>query len=180
MAATFAMSATASMFGEVMYWACARLEPRREAVAQHFLRLAGYEIYIPRVREQRLRRNRRVEVISPLFPAYGFVAIIQGWHSARWSIGVAGIIMDGVQPTRVPDSVIADIRNRERNGAIELPKPPGLRAGDKVRIVRGAFGGQLGLYEGMRPRERVDVLLQLLGGACRVTLAKGDVAAVQP
>jgi len=44
------------------YWACARLESRREAVAQHFLRLAGYQVYIPQVREQRLRRSKRVEL----------------------------------------------------------------------------------------------------------------------
>jgi Transcription termination factor nusG len=59
------------------YWACARLEPRREAVAQHFLKLAGYEVYIPQVREQRLRRSRRIEVIAPLFPAYAFIVIEQ-------------------------------------------------------------------------------------------------------
>ena len=47
------------------YWACARLELRREAVAQHFLKLNGYETYIPRVREQRLRRGKRIETISP-------------------------------------------------------------------------------------------------------------------
>jgi hypothetical protein len=38
-------------------------------VAQHFLKLAGYQVYIPQMREQRLRRSRRVEVIAPLFPA---------------------------------------------------------------------------------------------------------------
>ena len=57
------------------YWACARLESQREAVAQHFLKLAGYQVYIPKIREQRLRRSRRVEVVAPLFPAYGFIAI---------------------------------------------------------------------------------------------------------
>jgi hypothetical protein len=31
------------------YWCCARLETKREAVAQHFLKLAGYQVYIPRV-----------------------------------------------------------------------------------------------------------------------------------
>jgi ABC transporter substrate binding protein len=46
------------------YWACARLEPKREAVAQHFLELAGYRVYIPRIRERRLRSSRRVEVMS--------------------------------------------------------------------------------------------------------------------
>jgi transcriptional antiterminator RfaH len=160
------------------YWACARLESRREAVAQHFLRLAGYEIYIPRVREWRLRRNRRVEVVSPLFPAYGFVVIERQWHNARWTIGVAGIIMDGVQPAKVPDSVIAEIRNRERNGAIELPQPPGLRAGDRVRVLGGPLVGFAGLYAGQAPHERVAVLLAVLGGQRRVVLPKGDVAAV--
>ena len=57
------------------YWGCARLELRREAVAQHFLKLNGYETYIPRVREQRLRRGKRIETISPLFPAYAFIVI---------------------------------------------------------------------------------------------------------
>jgi transcriptional antiterminator RfaH len=161
------------------YWACARLEPRREAVAEHFLKLAGYEVYLPRLRGERLRRNRRVEIVSPLFPAYGFVAIIQGWHSARWSIGVAGIIMDGVQPAKVPDSVIAEIRNRERNGAVELPKPPGLRAGDRVRVLGGPLVGFAGLYAGQAPHERVAVLLAVLGGQRRVVLPKGDVAAAR-
>ena len=77
------------------YWACARLELRREAVAQHFLKLNGVETYIPRVREQRLRRGKRIETISPLFPAYAFIVIEQQWHRARWSIGVAALIMDG-------------------------------------------------------------------------------------
>jgi transcriptional antiterminator RfaH len=159
------------------YWACVRVEPRREAVAQHFLKLAGYEVYIPYVREQRIRRSRRVEVVSPLFPAYGFVVIERQWHNARWTIGVAGICMDGEQPAKVPDSVITEIRNRERNGAIELPKPPGLRAGDRVKILRGPFGGHLGLYAGMRPRERVEILLAILGGQTHVRLPKGDVEA---
>jgi transcription termination factor NusG len=62
------------------YWCCARLEPRREAVAWHFLELAGYEVYIPQVREQRVRRHRRIEVISPLFPAYAFIVIEHQWQ----------------------------------------------------------------------------------------------------
>ena len=161
-----------------MYWACARLETRREAVAQHFLKLAGYQVYIPQMREQRLRRSRRVEVISPLFPAYAFIVIEQQWHSARWSIGVTALIMDGVAPARVPDQVIDEIRRREVRGAVELAPAPGLRRGDQVRILRGPFDGRCGLYQGMRPHERVAVLLQILGGACQVTLARADVAAL--
>jgi len=63
-----------------------------------------------------------------------------------------------------------EIRGRERNGLIELTPPPSLRRGARVRILRGPFCGHLAIY--------VEILLQLLGGEQRVTLSKGDVAAV--
>ena len=40
------------------------------------------------------------------------------------------------------------------------------------------FTGCFGLYAGMRPRDRVLVLLRMLGGEREVTLPKGDVAIV--
>jgi transcriptional antiterminator RfaH len=157
------------------YWACARLETRREAVAQHFLKLAGYNVYIPQIREQRLKRNKRVEVIAPLFPAYAFVVIEQQWHTARWSIGVAALIMDGAAPAKVPDPLIEEIQRREVRGAIELPKAPGMKVGERVKVLGGVFAGHFGLYQGMRPHERVEVLLALLGSQQRVTLPRSDI-----
>jgi transcriptional antiterminator RfaH len=159
-----------------MYWACARLETRREAVAERFLRLAGYEIYIPRIRERRVRRHRKVEIITPLFPAYAFIVIEQQWRAARWSIGVAALLMDGERPAQVPDAIIDEIRKREIRGAIELPEPPGLRVGDKVRVIRGPFETHWAIYAGMRPHERVEVLLSLLGAQQRVELPRNAIA----
>jgi transcription antitermination factor NusG len=75
--------------------------------------------------------------------------------------------------------VIAAIRSRERNGFVVLPKPSGLRRGDRVRVTHGVLAGQLGIYAGMRARQRVEVLLQLLGGTQRVTLPKGNVELVK-
>ena len=93
---------------------------------------------------------------------------------ARWCPGVLRLVLDGAQPAKVPDQVIADLKKRERNGAIELPPPPpDFQRGDQVRITRGLFAGQLALFDGMRGHERVAVLLQLLG---RVELAKRDIA----
>ena len=159
------------------YWCCARLEPRREAVAQHFLKLAGYQIYVPQIREQRIRRRRQIEVIAPLFPCYAFIVIEGQWRSARWSVGVAALIMRGVAPAPVPDHIIEEIRQREVRGAVELPPPPRLQPGDRVKVLTGPFAGQLALYAGMRPHERVEVLLSFLGSQQRVTLRRDAVAA---
>jgi transcription antitermination factor NusG len=107
-----------------------------------------------------------------------FLTVEAQWYAARWSLGVIGLIMDGVRPARVADHIIDDLRKRERNGLIELPKRSGLKPGDQARILQGPFAGHLGLYAGMRPHERVLVLLQLLGGQQRVELARNAIETV--
>jgi transcriptional antiterminator RfaH len=162
------------------YWAAARLQPRHEALALHCLGLAGYETYLPRLRERRVSRGRRIIVTPPLFPGYCFILIQLQWHAARWAPGVATVILNGASPAKVPDTVIAEIRSREVGGLIDLPKlpPPGLWPGAQVRILNGPFRGFVAMLVNLRPQQRVEILLQLLGGACHATLAKADVAAL--
>ena len=93
------------------------------------------------LREHRISHGRRIEVRPPLFPGYCFLTVEAQWYAARWSIGVIGLIMDGVRPARVADQVIDDLRKRERNGLIELPQRSGLKPGDQVRILQGSFAG---------------------------------------
>jgi transcription antitermination factor NusG len=81
----------------------------------------------------------------------------------------------GLVRQSVADDIIDDVHKRERNGLIELPKAPKLRMGDRVRVLHGPFASQLALFAGMRPHERVLVLLSLLGGQQRVELAQDNV-----
>jgi transcriptional antiterminator RfaH len=159
----------------------ARLVPGREALALHCLGLTGYETYLPRLRERRVSHGRRITVTPPLFPGYCFIWITLQWHSARWAPGVASIIRGGECPAKVPDTVIAEIRSREVDGLINLPKPlsaPGLRPGARVKILGGPFCGFVATLVGLRPQQRCEVLLQLLGSQQRVMLPKGDIAPV--
>ena len=118
------------------FWCAARLQPRREALATHCLGLAGYEVYLPRLRKHRRTRGRSVEHRPPLFPGYIFILIVLQWSAARYSPGVATLVMNGGGPARVPDGVIDEIRSRERGGLIELPKPRGLRRGIRSESSR--------------------------------------------
>ena len=154
------------------YWTAARYVLAQERLALHFLRLAGFEVYLPRLREQRIVRGRRVEVTPPLFPGYCFVAIELQWHAAHRAPGTNGLVTNGGGPAHVPANVIADLRSRERNGLIVLPKPRGPRVGSRVKVTIGPFAGQLGVYAGMKPHQRVEVLLTLLGGQQRVSLSR--------
>jgi hypothetical protein len=44
--------------------------------------------------------------------------------------------MDGVRPARVADQIVDDLRARERDGLIELPKRNNLKPGDQVRVLQ--------------------------------------------
>jgi transcriptional antiterminator RfaH len=157
--------------GAAMVWACAQVEPQQERAAQHFLRLNGFESYCPRLRVTRRSHGRQIITKPPLFPSYVFVAVVNGWWSARWCPHVVRLILNGVTPAVVPDHVIAEIQSRERGGLIELPRAAKFHPGDPVRITQGAFSGRLALYAGMKARQRIEVLLAILGGSQRVTLA---------
>jgi len=161
------------------YWACAQLMPNQTALALHCLGLAGYEVYHPRLRVHRRSYGRKIETHPSLFVGYCFVLVVSGWWNARWSPGVVRLVLDGASPAKVPDAVITEIRSRERGGLVELPPPPaGLQAGVPVRILTGPFQGCVGLYANMKPKERVEILLSLLGGQTRVELAKSAVEAI--
>ena len=104
-----------------------------------------------------------------LFPGYCFVFIELQWHAARWSPGRLGLIMAGDAPARVSDAVIAELRGRERDGLIELPKAPdsspGITPNHRWSVQRTPA-----LYEGRTSHERGAVLLQFLGGRHRTEL----------
>ena len=123
-------------------------------------------------------QGRKVVRTPLLFPGYAFVWIELQWSQARWAPGVVRLVMDGAAPARVPDAVIDEIRSRESDGLIELPKAPAVRLGDRVRILRGPFEGRLAIYAGMKPRARVEVLLSQLGSRQRMTLAADAVEAI--
>jgi transcription antitermination factor NusG len=78
----------------------------------------------------------------------------------------------------VPDQVIAGIRAREVRGVVELPKSSELKPGDHVKLIGGPFRGQLAIYAKMKPHQRVEVLLALLGSQQRVILPRADVEAL--
>jgi len=162
----------------VDYWAVARLQPQHENAGLTHLRLNGYEIYYPRVREKRIRQGRRIEVRPPLFWGYALFVVKDGIrYTARWAIGVSAVIMDGVKPARVPDAIIDEIKGRERNGAVVLPERTMFKPGDQVRVLTGPLSGHLAIFAGMKPRERVEVLLQLLGSLQKVELPRDSIEA---
>lgn len=71
----------------------------------------------------------------------------------------------------MPQPVIDAIRGREDElGFVRLIPQPRFATGDKICVNEGALYGCCGLYEGMGSRERVAVLLDLLGRKVRAVI----------
>jgi transcriptional antiterminator RfaH len=162
-------------------WYVAQTHPHAEARASLHLHRQGFETYLPRYRKTR-RHARRIEAIAaPLFPGYLFVAIdlaTQRWLPIRSTVGIARLIGEGDCPAVVPDCVLEALRARQdAEGLVKLEPRPRFSRGDKVRVLEGAFFDCCGLYEGMSGRERVAILLELLGRRVRVVLDTEFIAA---
>ena len=162
-------------------WFVAHTQPHAEAKATWHLSRQGFAIYFPRYLKRR-RHARRIETVAaPLFPRYLFVGIdmaVQRWRSIYSTVGVARLVCNGDDPTVVPDGVVEALKSREDpNGFIKLNYRPPFRAGDKIRVLDGAFASCLGLFDGMAERERIAILLDLLGRKVRVVLDADLVAA---
>src|SRR5262249_34567502 len=150
------------------FWAVVQCETQREHAVRLLLMRAGLETYLPRIRV----RNR----IAPLFAGYVFVRLTPWrWFFVMWTPHVIRLLMSGVQPAQLSEEIVNQIRKREHNGLVRLPIRR-LRKGEKVRILRGSFEGQVGLYEGMSGKDRERVLLDLLGQAVPVELPGKDIA----
>jgi transcriptional antiterminator RfaH len=162
-------------------WYVVQTQANAETKAVAHLGRQGFTTYLPRYLKRR-RHSRRVDTVAaPLFPRYLFVKIdtgIQRWRSIYSTIGVSRLVCNGDCPVPVPDAVISALQSRENtSGYVQFDDRPKFGAGDKVRILEGAFYDCLGIYAGMPDRERVEILLDLLGRKVRVLLGAEAIAA---
>jgi transcriptional antiterminator RfaH len=152
-------------------WYVAQTRPHVELKASQHLQRQGFATYLPRYLKHRRHARRADRIAAPLFPGYVFVSIdlgTQRWLSIDSTFGVSRLIRAGDRPVPVLQSIIDTLKCREdASGLVALERRPKFSPGDKIRMVGGAFCDCLGLYEDMGSRERVAILLDLLGRKVR-------------
>ena len=157
------------------YWTVAQCITQRIHFARQLLMQSEFETYMPRF------LSKESGKILLLFPSYIFVRITARWYPVVWTPGVSRVLMAGNSPARLSETIVDGIRKREVGGLVKLPSNASrLRKGDQVRIMRGSFEGQIGIYDGMSAHQRERVLLELLGAWVPVELASTDVAPIAP
>lgn len=162
-------------------WYVVQTHINAEARAASNLLRQGFEIYLPRYLRRRSHARRIEKVAAPLFPRYMFVSIdtaTQRWRSVQSTYGVSHLVLNGSDPAPVAGAVINALKAREDvRGFVKLDEGPTFAIGEKVRVLAGVFAENFGLFDGMADRDRVAILLDLLGRKVRVSIETDIVAA---
>jgi transcriptional antiterminator RfaH len=155
-------------------WYVVHTKPRNESVAEAHLRRQAFETYLPRIKLERRRGGKWVEVIEPLFPRYLFVqldAVRQNIAPIRSTHGVSCLVMFGGRLRPVPNEIVEGLQRAAspETGLHAIPRRR-LQEGDAVTVASGPFEGLRGIFKASSGQERVAVLLELLGRTATVVL----------
>jgi transcription elongation factor/antiterminator RfaH len=150
-------------------WLVASTKPQCDNWAAANCAAQGFTTYRPRLlRKQRRPGQPQRFTAAPLFPNYLFVAFTDNWPRLLATYGVTSVLRTGDKPCLVANHLVEQLKAREVNGVVQLPK---IQVGQRVHIVRGPFSHQSGLYQGQSAQERVSVLIDVMNRKLRVFVA---------
>lgn len=161
-------------------WYLVYTKPRQERIARTNLERQGYEVYLPLTREQRRRQGKRAILITPLFPRYLFIHLdrqTDNWGPIRSTLGVVSLVKFTHTPAPVPEDLVLALHAREDAEGLLPPAESRLRRGSRVRILDGSLAGYEGIFLASSGRDRVVILLDIMGKHARTVI---DANAVEP
>ena len=161
-------------------WYVVYTQAHAEAQAAFHLLRQGFETYLPRQRRLCRHARRTEEKLSPLFPRYLFVKVDTGaqrWRTINSTLGVMHLVCNGDAPAPVPEAALSLLKARESSDGTINARPQPFRGGERVRVRDGIFTTLTGLVEAVTDRERITILLDLLGRKARVTLTEASLEA---
>ena len=152
---------------------CKRGEQQR---AKLHLENQNLTCYYPEVEIEKVVRGSRKAMNEPLFPSYVFIEFDEelgpSFTTIRSTRGVVDFVRFGGLPTKVPDTLIMELKKIEiHNEAVStLPK-----AGDVVQVSGGQFSGFEAIYKESDGEKRSILLVTLINQQVRVPISNKDI-----
>lgn len=179
-------------------WTVVQTEEHRERTVRERLKKAGWRVYVPscfELRKDPRKHRAKRRILVPLFPEYLFVrlnVLRDQWGSIARTIGVAGVLLAGEIPARVPDEIVDKMMARWRDryddddaaAARDADKATVIKRpnrGDKVQVIDGAFKWHEAVVEDLGKfdsHQRIGLLLALFGGQVRTEVDVDHVAPI--
>jgi transcriptional antiterminator RfaH len=161
---------------ERLSWYIVRLRPGGLSRAQANLARQDVRTFCPERRRTQRRGGRLVTGLRPLFPGYLFIALAPdtrtSWRSINATYGVAKVVcLEPGRPAQVPQDIVAALKAYCEDDA--APRTA-FRPGEDVRIILGPFADMTARIEAVPDRDRIHVLLEMMGRRVRARLRPSD------
>lgn len=157
-------------------WYLAQLKPNAIQIALRNLARQAFEVFNPTQVVTTRRNGKFAARDSQLFPGYLFVRLdpqAGAWRAVNSTYGIARLVRFGTYPAPVPQALISDLAGRcDPQGRLRPPEV--LHPGDPVRLTSGPFADFVSKVEAIAPDQRIWVLLDILGRATRVAVAREE------
>jgi transcription elongation factor/antiterminator RfaH len=155
-------------------WYAVYTRPHRELGASSQLEAQGFLPFVPTCKKT-VRHARRFRTVNAaFFPRYLFVKLdlrSDQWRSVNGTFGVSTLVMGGDRPRPVPQGIVEQLRAiADTNGLV------GLQPGERVRVLAGPFAEMIGEVLRVSERDRVQILLNLMGASVPVDVRREALA----
>lgn len=158
-------------------WYLVHTRPNTERKAERNLQAQDFKTFLPEV-EKTVRHARRLTTVRrPLFARYLFVSLnlaCDRWISINGTIGVSRLVAQDGRPAAVPAGIVETLLAHSDEGVTRLDHA--LAQGQRVRILSGPLADFTATIMRLDARHRVDVLLEIMGGAVSASLDRRALA----
>ena len=153
-------------------WIALYTKANQENIAITHIERQSFETYSPMITHTRRHARRIEQVRRPLFPSYVFVRFSQKgtqWRPLLSTRGVPFLVKFGDKIGLLPEGFVEDLRRYEKSGKLHQAIAPKVKPGDQVTLSAGPFQNCIARVLSLPEKERVWLLLEMMGQQVRVS-----------
>tara|TARA_B100000989_G_C19392622_1_gene406389 strand:- start:303 stop:779 length:477 start_codon:yes stop_codon:yes gene_type:complete len=154
------------------YWLVATYKINETKRAESNLSNQKIDYYLPKIKVKNLNSNLSEEV---LFPGYIFINTkLEDYSIIKYTKGIKKILKFGKYIPCLTNNEIKSIQSIEKLSKSK-PISSKIKIGQEAFVSGGPFKGTLVKISSLPSRDRIEVLLNILGSSRRVNLLKKDI-----
>jgi transcription antitermination factor NusG len=158
-------------------WYAIWTRSRHEQTVRQQLEQKGIDVFLPTITKWSRWKDRRKQVVWPLFPGYCFAKFTNEQRvPVLKCVGAVRIVGFNGAPTPIPEEELSGIRQLVESDLLFDPCPL-INEGDKVQVVSGPLKGVFGKLVRKGTNARLILSVDLIGQGVSVQVDAADVRA---
>jgi transcription antitermination factor NusG len=131
----------------------------------------GFEYYIAKIKTERLNLPPKEEL---LFPGYVFInSSFEQYTKIKYTRGIKNVIHFNNKIPLIDNNEIKELKNIEKNSYME-PIIQKVSVGQEAEMPEGPFKGSLIKIASMPKKDRVNILIYILGSKRKISVALNE------